>query len=470
MGRRLLAFATCPHAAAIGAAIALSAIGTVGRLPLRVLDAPGSQLGCSAKEAARSSQPDPVLVGVVMGTSGQLSSFSLPLKETLLVAEGQINGNGGVLGRSVRFTFFDDRSESNDILVKGVRDLVQTQKVLALIGPVGSGQVKAVHEIARAGQAILLAPSATSTELSTLEPLRDRWLFRTTPNDGLQAKAVVRFASGGAFTGGAGDAGTGVKCSKMAIVHIDNSYGVGMAEIVAKEWPPTGGSVVVKKQVTEAPVDKYTAEIDAIFAAKAECLVLVAYDDVGSRLVFQLKTDPRYTAAPDPKLVIIGTDGIFTQGFIDGALAPDGTSLAEGVYGTNPDTNPQTPEFAQFKNVYNAYYPGREPPSFGANTYDAAMLIALAIQRAGSLTNRVAIRDALYDVSKDGQPFGPAQYGEAVQAMLAGNNINYAGASGNVDIDDSGDTEGGFIVWKIQGKAVPKDGIGRYRAEDLARK
>ena len=70
-----------------------------------------------------------------------------------------------------------------------------------------------------------------------------------------------------------------------------------------------------------------------------------------------------------------------------------------------------------------------------------------------------------YDVSKGGQIFSPAQLGEAIQALQNGVDIDYKGASGNVDLDDTGNVISDFIIWKVvNGNFVTIDHV---KATDL---
>lgn len=428
--------------------------------------------GCSPADPPKSTSPDAIPIGVSLAlTGGELDTFAAPLRDVVRVAESQINANGGVLGRPVTFKFNDDGGESGDRLTSGIKGLLERDKVLGLIGPIGSGQVAAAHTLTRDAKVLLLAPSATATSLSTVEPQGDRYLFRTTPNDDFQAKAVIKLALSGPFGGkgdaGAGDAsadgggggGTGPFCKSIALAYIDNDYGRGMADTIALLYPKQGGVVAAKVELPEKAASSYETQVSTVLGSTPpSCIVLIAYEKIGARFMIDLR-------AKNASVPVFGTDGIFTPGFITSSKT--GTEfMADGVYGTNPDTNPQSNEFVQFKKVFNAYYPG-EPPTFTANTYDAAILIALAIQRAGTTSDRARIRDALFDVSAKGTVFGPSQYGEAVQAMLNGQDIDYRGASGDCDFSDNGDVKGGFIVWKVEKGAFLPDPVRRFKPEEL---
>lgn len=450
------------------------AVLLAGGAVVAVAASAGVEAGCSAKDAPKSTSPDAIPIGVSLAlTGGELDTFAAPLRDVVRVAESQINANGGVLGRPVVFKFNDDGGESGDRLTSGIRSLLEKDKVLGLIGPIGSGQVAAAHSITQAAKVLLLAPSATATSLSAAEPAVDRYLFRTTPNDDFQAKAVVKLAlqgptvskadAGAPVSDASADAGPapppGPFCKSIAVAYIDNDYGRGMADTIATLYPKQGGTVAAKVELPEKSVSSYESQVNAILGSTPpSCIVLIAYEKIGARFMIDLR-------AKNTSVLVFGTDGIFTPGFI--TASKTGTEfMADGVYGTNPDTNPQSNEFVEFKKVYNAYFPG-EPPTFTANTYDAAILIALAIQRAGTTADKARIRDALYDVSAKGTVFGPSQYGEAVQAMLNGIDIDYKGASGDCDFSDNGDVKGGFIVWKVEKGAFLADPVRRFKPEDL---
>ena len=90
---------------------------------------------------------------------------------------------------------------------------------------------------------------------------------------------------------------------------------------------------------------------------------------------------------------------------------------------------------------------------FTSETYDAAVLIALAAAKAGTTTDSTAIRDALRSVANPpGQVVGPGVAGimKALELIAAGEDINYEGAAGTVDFDDNGDVVGYIEVWQVK--------------------
>ena len=437
---------------------------------------PTAETACGQTEhAAPAPAPQPIVIGVSLALTGALGSFSAPLQNATRVAEGQINSLGGIFGRPVTFKIVDDTSDEGAIVQRAVTGLLDDGAV-AILGPVGSSQVVAAQKLAADRHVIMISPSATSPDLTTIQPSHDRYFFRTTPPDDLQGKAVALFAlrgpPRGALDGGvdAGSVGTAF-CQRMALVYIDNSYGNAMANVIASFMPTHGGTITTKLVVPVKVADNYKNEVDQVIKSNPQCQALIAYDDVGDQYMFDLKS--RITELPSD-YIVIGTDGVYTSGFITNGRTdkadPNSPTVAEGVYGTNADTNPPTGEFTDFKNLYNAYFPpanNADPDAYTANMYDAAILAALAIVQAGTTTDGVMIRDALYKVSKGGTAYGPAQIGDAIQAILAGQDIDYKGASGNVDLDDNGNTISDYIVWKVVNGKYADPPVDRIKASEL---
>jgi ABC-type branched-subunit amino acid transport system substrate-binding protein len=437
---------------------------------------PATETACGqAEHAPPTTAPVPIVIGVSLGLTGALGSFSAPLQNATRVAEGQINSLGGIFGRPVTFKIVDDTSDEGTIAQNVVSGLLSDGAVV-ILGPVGSSQVVATQKLAADKHVIMISPSATSPDLTTIQPSHDRYFFRTTPPDDLQGKAVALFALRGpppaGLDGGidAGTVGTAF-CQKMAIVNIDNSYGNAMAKVIATFLAAHGGTITTSVVVPVKVADNYKSEVDQVIRSNPQCQALIAYDDVGDQYMVDLKS--RITELA-PEFIVIGTDGVYTSGFLTNGRAnkadPASPTVAEGVYGTNADTNPPTGEFTDFKNLYGAYFPfapGVDPDAYTANMYDAAILAVLAILQAGTLTDGVKIRDALYQVSKGGTAYGPAQIGDAIQAIRAGQDIDYKGASGNVDLDDNGNTISDYIVWKVVNGKFTDPPVDRIRASEL---
>jgi branched-chain amino acid transport system substrate-binding protein len=417
-------------------------------------------------------------IGVSDSLSGGLAGLGIGLQDAIRVAEQQINASGGVLDQQVRFIIEDDESDSKDTLKRKVDGLL-AQNIAGLIGPLSSGQVLAVDQAVFAKQVVQISPSATSPLLTLEQPKRDRFFFRTAPPDDFQGKAVAKFITQGVkpLTGGA-DAGVlGGGCHSAAIVNGDDGYGNALSTVVTQSFTATSGNKIVlsEKVATKLQAD-YKATVGKILTVKPECLVLIVYSDVGAQFMRDLKSGiAGDTSGHDwSKFFVSGSDGEYDDAFIPAGQKdpadPKSANSAEGVYGTTVDTAPDTTQYAEFANLFKAQI-GKAPGPYTANIYDAAMLIALAIQQAGTATEGVKIRDALYAVSaSSGQAFSPARFSEAINAIRSGNAIKYTGASGPCTFDDFGNVTGDYIVWHVEKKSDGTFGfvtVGKIKATEL---
>jgi branched-chain amino acid transport system substrate-binding protein len=446
--------------------------------------------GCASKAPPPSAQP-PILIGVSLGLTNGLAGVGQPLREAVRAAEGQINAAGGLVGRQVVFDVQDDQSdEDDDGAVQRIANDFVARGALAVIGPIGSQQVVKTQAIYAKGNVIQISPTATSTDLTTIQPAGDRWFFRTTPADDFQGAAVLLFAQKtprGLVDGGAPppvDGGPPSSCTKLAIVQVDNAYGKSMADIIERNFPKRSGQPIVTRQtVGVEPVNSYTDVVGKILPLAPQCLALIVYDDVAAPFVRDFKADPRFAELEKKGFFFIGTDGVFTDRFLllgqQDKSDRKSPNVGEGVLGTNPDTQPGTTDYNEFRTIYASYSPlGRQPdntpnltPAFTANAFDAAVLVALAIQRAGTIVDRAAIREALLEVANPpGRPYTPAQLAEALLAVRQGDDVDYRGASGAVDIEPNGNVKSGFIVWEAYRNAkkeIDYRTVGRFTLGEL---
>jgi branched-chain amino acid transport system substrate-binding protein len=130
------------------------------------------------------------------------------------------------------------------------------------------------------------------------------------------------------------------------------------------------------------------------------------------------------------------------------------------MYGTVALTNdPSRPQYNDLVALYVAEVglgAGKtDLDPYTSNQYDAAILTLLAMQAAGTTTDGAAIQKAMFAVSHgrgtSATPYGPADVGDAITALQQGHDINYQGASGDVDFDAQGDVVADFLVWQVQG-------------------
>jgi ABC-type branched-subunit amino acid transport system substrate-binding protein len=405
-----------------------------------------------------SSTRAPLVIGVNLSLTGSLATFGIEQQKAIKVAESVLNAGGGVLDRVVEFKVFDD---TTDVATSKAK----TEELAALglplvIGPTGSPVAPEDAKVLFEKRTVLLSPSASSPAMRDAQPAKDRYFFRTAASHALQAKALALKVFGGI-------AGS-PPCKKASVAYADDGYGKPIFEGFKAQFEKLGGSVVAARPLSPTVVADYTAAVSAVLAPAPECQLLVTFPDVAIKYMTQFKK-ARPTPTAPRNFVSIGSNGLRnTKGFLEaGRLNPSepaSPTIGEGMVVVNYDLSPKTTEYNAFKNIFTSKYPLKPDQTdlvgYTANAYDCAVLTALAIEEAKSATDTVAIRDALFRVSKGGKIFGPDQIAEAIKAINNGEDVDYSGASGPVDFDDYGDVLADFIIERVEGgKFVAVDNI-----------
>jgi ABC-type branched-subunit amino acid transport system substrate-binding protein len=424
----------------------------------------------------------PIVIGASIDQTGSLKGNASAMKGGLLAAVQQVNALGGILGRQVEVVTQDDTGTPGT--AASVATSLQGMNVSALLGPIGSGEVTAVLPFIEKSKLVEVSSTATSVELTgackpapkTTCPTGasyqagNSYFFRTVPSDALQAVAVGVFAQHGP----SGDAGTGA-CHTMDVVHNDDSYGNPLSAALETYFTSKGGVIGTDFPVSASALDAsgYQMDVSTIFTDLPDCLVLAVYPETAANFMGELTTQLQSAAKPakwSKTFFVIGTDGAYDPSLITYGLEdmskPMGASFVNGtlgppVYGTVAQTNDATrSQYNELVNLYVAevgFDPGAtDLDPYTSNQYDATILTLLAMQAAGTTTDGAKIQKAMFDVSKGKTsspvPIGPLDIGSALSTLANGGDINYQGASGDVDFDAFGNVIANFLIWEVKGQ------------------
>jgi branched-chain amino acid transport system substrate-binding protein len=405
---------------------------------------------CNPSESFCEPDHGPILVGATLGLTGSLGSFGADLKTGLDFAESYVNGAGGVAGRTLHFEVVDDEGDEA-LAEKNAQDFVAA-RAAAVIGPLRSAQALRTAAATYGAHVLDLTPFAGASALATAQPATDRYFFQTiTSIRRGSAAAIALYATTQATV-----------CSKLALMHIDDLTGNDYADQVTDLLTKNGGCVGPRIKFPNDLKSDYRAEVGALVASRATCAMLVALPNVGAAIVreFQAETkgDPSWA-----RFRFIGTTSLHTDDFLKESLVDPGDpskgSEAEGFVGADIDVAPETPEYAKFRVAYNDFMhraPDTPPPNLVANAFDAAMLVALAIERAAGVSSRERLRDALVDVANAAPgdvTVGPTDLADALRALRRGASIDYKGASGEIEFDAFGVVSEPTLIWSVQGGA-----------------
>ncbi|MEX0731332.1 MAG: ABC transporter substrate-binding protein [Aquisalimonadaceae bacterium] len=362
-------------------------------------------------------------IGALMPMTGDLQVYGESSYNGLLLAMQEINAAGGVLGETIVVRRGDTQT-SPQAGVDAAQRLASVDRVHAFVGALSSGVTIPVAQTVSRAQGIPQISGASTSPVIT--GLNDGdFLFRTVPSDAFQGVALAEISR---------DAGYGT----VGVLYINNDYGKGLAESFQTAFEEQGGAVSASVAY-EGGQAAYRGELRRASRGGAEALVLVGYPENGQTILRQALEG-----------------GVFSKFiFTDGMKAPEiiaaiGAQYLNGSIGSAPEAPEGNTGAAHFRTAYEEAFGEVPPQPFMDSAYDAVYLLALATQKAGSL-DRTAIRDNLRDVANPpGVMINPGEWAKAVELLANGEEINYQGASGSVDLDDNGDVPGTFAHWAIE--------------------
>ncbi|MCB0254535.1 MAG: branched-chain amino acid ABC transporter substrate-binding protein, partial [Anaerolineae bacterium] len=259
----------------------------------------------------------------------------------------------------VKIVPLDDESDS-DVAVAMADEVAASvasgEQVLGVIGHYNSGQTLAAMETYKDLPVVVITPTASETSI-TQRGYRN--FFRVNANDAVQARVDAGFLVN---TLGA---------QRIAVLHNDTEYGVGLAREITTELQKLGAEVVLTRQVAEGQ-DRYDAEIAAIQSAAPDAIFYAGYEIEAPYLRVALTQAGMTTP-------MLASDGAFLSATIDEAAG-----AAEGMYVSAFAPSPQSVADSQWIKEYQAV-DFRNPDTYSINGYSALMALAEGVKKANSL-------------------------------------------------------------------------------------
>lgn len=370
-------------------------------------------------------------IGSLLSLTGSLDDYGSGNTKGVQLAVEEINAAGGVLGRAVELYSEDDQTNPTAAAAATTK-LISTNRVNAIVGSQFSGGTIASISIAQQNGVPMVSPSATSPSLSNLT-LTGGWFFRTTPNDNFQGVVAADYLY------------KNLSYRYINIMNINDPYGNGLAGVVRARFIQLGGTVNATVAINPLLTD-FTSDITTLFSTNPQAVYFIAFTNEGQTVLKQWQAGLGANPGWDRKWIL--SEGLKSQLFIDQLRDPSVGVDVTQLLGTSPITKFGA-TYAEFEARYKARFFNQTPVLYTDNAYDAAYVIALAAQKAGSVTG-ASIRANIRDVSSSpGTVILPGQWALAVSEIAAGRDINWEGAAGSEDFDANGDVKGPYEVWGV---------------------
>lgn len=378
-----------------------------------------------------------ITVGLVMELTGPAGEYGKAGAKSVEMAFNDINKAGGVRGCTLVTDTRDSQSQGN-VAVDAATQLVQVKKVPVIIGGIiSSVSIPILTSVTAPAKVVQVSPAASSPTLTALgrDGKTNGMFFRTITSDALQGVAAAKYAIDKGF-------------KKLAVIHVNNDFGVNMYKEFARAYKSMGGEIVSTTPYNEKQ-SSYQSEVTAAMAGSPDGLYLISYPVDGATIA-------RTWISQGGVQKFLLNDGMNSPDFIESV----GADYLNEAYGTSSGTSP-TKSTEYFNANYKAFSGGIEPSNPAADrSYDAGAIVGLAIAAAGS-DDPAKIKDAIYKVvDPTGTPIyaGKDEFAKALKLISEGKPIRYEGVIGPVNFDTYGDITGPFRLWKIDGGKVVTTG------------
>jgi branched-chain amino acid transport system substrate-binding protein len=314
-----------------------------------------------------------VKVGAILAVTGPASFLGSPEAKTLEMMVADLNAKGGLGGKKV-VLIVKDSGGSAEKAVSFAKQLIEEEKVLAIIGPSTSGETMAIKALAEESKTPLLSCAAAEVIVNPLA----KYVYKTPQKD---SQAVIRIYQQMKKMG----------ISKIAVFSSNTGFGKAGKDQLEKLAPEYGIQIVLN-EVYDSKATDLTAEVTKVKAANVQAIVNWSIEPAQAILIKNVRqlgiTAPIFQSHGFGNIGYVKAAGAAAEGVI----FPAGRLL---IADQLPASNPQKNVLVSYKKDYEGKYK-EDVSTFGGHGYDAMLLLVEASKAGG--TDRAKVRDALENV------------------------------------------------------------------------
>jgi branched-chain amino acid transport system substrate-binding protein len=358
-------------------------------------------LGCLLIFSLPAVAAEPIQIAAIFAKTGIAEVHNTPHIQCVELAVEETNSQGGLLGRPVELIILDNKSSpiGSSVAAKKAVEL----GVPAVVGAAWSSHSLQIAPVLQEAKVPMVTGSSTNPKVTRI----GNYIFRTCFIDSFQAQTMAHFAY------------TDLGARKAAVLEIINEeFSLTLAELFVSAFQQAGGNVVLQESYANNAVD-FANILEKVKAASPDVIYVPGYARDCGLLIKQ-------AVSMGIKTTFLGADGWA------GALMYKfgGSAIAGNYYSAHWHPDVDFPQSVHLQKMYYQKYKSKIPHMNAPLTYDAFMLLADAIRRAGSF-DRARIRDAL--------------------AATRG----FQGATGTITLNEYGDPVNKPVVIMKLGKDAP---------------
>jgi branched-chain amino acid transport system substrate-binding protein len=342
-------------------------MGMKGSVPGIVIAALLATLMCAT--TARAA--DPIKIGAILSVTGPASFLGAPEARTLEMLVAETNQKGGIQGRPVQL-IIKDSGASPEKAFSFAKQLIDEDKVFAIIGPSTSGETMKIKAVAEEGKTILMSCAAAEAIVNPMA----KYVFKTPQKD---SDAIIKIFQ----------QMKKMKISKIGVLSSNTGFG-GAGKGQIEKLAPEHGITIVANEVYDKAASDLTAEVTKIKAANVQAIVNWSIEPAQAIVI-------KNARQIGLKIPIFQSHGFGNIKYVEaagaaaeGVLFPAGRLLVADVL---PKNHPQKALLLKYKKDYESKFK-EEASTFGGHAYDAYVILLKAIDQAKS-TDKEKVRAAI---------------------------------------------------------------------------
>ena len=360
-----------------------------------------------------------IKVGIILGFTGPIETLTPAMRDSAKLAFAEVSASGALLGGETITPLIADSTCVDSDAAVAAAELIVSDGAVAIMGADCSGVTGAIiTNVAVPNGITMVSPSATSPGLTSLAD--NGLFFRTAPSDAKGGQVLAQVALDRGLT-------------SVAVTYTNNDYGKGLADVFEASFTSGGGTITTVASHEDGKAD-YSAEVGVLGSAGGDALVVIGYLDQGGKGMIQGSLD---SGAFD---LFVLSDGMIGQSLVD-AIGAD----LNGSFGTLPGTQSEgSAKFAEISGDIDPTAP------YAGESYDAAALIALAIEAGGSADRSSIVANIKKVANAPGEQIFPGELAKGLAILTGGGDIDYQGAT-DVELSTFGDAAGSFKEMEVKG-------------------
>ena len=320
--------------------------------------------------AAAETKKEPIKLGAVFITTGPSAGYGISQTAGLKVALDEINAAGGINGHPL-VVQFEDTGGDKDKAINAVQKLIDKDNVLAIIGPTLSAEMFAAGPVANQKGVPILGISNTAKGITDIGD----YVFRNSLPEAGVLPTVVKMAK------------EKLKVQNAALLFDNQDDFSKSGADVFNAAMEKEGIKIVDIETFATNDNNFSAQIDKALAAKPDGIFISSLYPAGSQLLLQLR-------AKGYKGPVFGGNGFNSPKVFEIA-----NNAAENlIVGAAWNASAATPLNRKFVEAYNSRF-GALPDQFAAQAYDGLKLVAKAIEKANTTSDRDKVRAALASIT-----------------------------------------------------------------------